>query len=299
MRHLTLAARRAQRYLRRPPRPRTAAAPGEHCRRSPRPRRGRGAEQLDDQRRIARRLERPRPAAGVVGTDRAGGARRAGRGAPAHAARGAARPARSDLGMPLLAVDTAAAKERLETLAWVERASVARMLPDTVQVRLLERQPLALWQRDGRFEVIDRAGAVIEGAASERPQEYAHLRVLVGDDAPAGRGRSVRPPVHRAGAVRPRGRGDAGRRAPLERPPRQSGRGLAAGTERARRLAPAGGQGARRCAAGARDHRNRPALSARAAAPAAGSRGAAGSRHMSTSNVIQLPRPEPRARPSR
>jgi cell division protein FtsQ len=91
-----------------------------------------------------------------------------------------------DVGMPLLAVDTAAAKDRLETLAWVERASVARMLPDTVQVRLLERQPLALWQRDGRFEVIDRAGAVIEGAAAERPQEYVHLRVLVGDDAPQG-----------------------------------------------------------------------------------------------------------------
>jgi cell division protein FtsQ len=89
-----------------------------------------------------------------------------------------------DIGMPLLAVDTAAAKDRLETLAWVERASVARMLPNTVQVRLLERQPLALWQRDGRFEVIDRAGAVIEGAVNDRPQEYAHLRVLVGDDAP-------------------------------------------------------------------------------------------------------------------
>jgi cell division protein FtsQ len=88
------------------------------------------------------------------------------------------------LGMPLLAVDTAAARHRLETLAWVERASVARLLPDAVQIRLLERQPLALWQRDGRFEVIDRAGAVIEGALHDHPEEYAHLRVLVGDGAP-------------------------------------------------------------------------------------------------------------------
>ena len=88
------------------------------------------------------------------------------------------------LGMPLLAVDTAAARDRLETLAWVERASVARLLPDTVHVRLLERQPLALWQRDGRFEVIDRAGAVIEGALRDHPDDYGHLRVLVGDGAP-------------------------------------------------------------------------------------------------------------------
>jgi cell division protein FtsQ len=88
------------------------------------------------------------------------------------------------VGMPLLAVDTAAAKDRLETLPWVERASVARLLPDAVQIRLLERQPLALWQRAGRFEVIDRAGAVIEGALRDHPDEYGHLRILVGDGAP-------------------------------------------------------------------------------------------------------------------
>jgi cell division protein FtsQ len=88
------------------------------------------------------------------------------------------------VGMPLLAVDTAATKQRLEALSWIERASVARMLPGTVQIRLLERQPLALWQRDGRFEVIDRAGAVIAGALRDHPADYAHLRVLIGDDAP-------------------------------------------------------------------------------------------------------------------
>jgi cell division protein FtsQ len=88
------------------------------------------------------------------------------------------------LGMPLLAIDTAAIRDRLETLAWVERASVARLLPDAVQIRLLERQPLALWQRAGRFEVIDRAGEVIEGALHDHPEEYGHLRVLVGDGAP-------------------------------------------------------------------------------------------------------------------
>jgi cell division protein FtsQ len=89
-----------------------------------------------------------------------------------------------DLGMPLLALDTAATKERLEQLAWVQEASVARMLPDTVHVRLLERQPLALWQHDGRFDVIDRAGAVIASALDVRRDEYRHLRIVVGDGAP-------------------------------------------------------------------------------------------------------------------
>jgi cell division protein FtsQ len=89
-----------------------------------------------------------------------------------------------DVGMPILAIDPAAIKQRLEQLGWIEQASVARMLPDAIQIRLLERQPLALWQRDGRFEVIDSRGAVIDGALSDHPEQYAHLRVLVGDGAP-------------------------------------------------------------------------------------------------------------------
>ena len=89
-----------------------------------------------------------------------------------------------ELGMPLLAVDPVAIKRRLEDLAWVRQASVARMLPDGVHIRLLERQPLALWQHDGRFDVIDRAGAVIESALNVPREEYRHLRVVVGDGAP-------------------------------------------------------------------------------------------------------------------
>lgn len=89
-------------------------------------------------------------------------------------------------GQPIFALDTADAKQRLEQLPWIEQASVARLLPETVQVRLIERRPLALWQRDGRFHLIDQGGRVIEGALDgvDAGRSYAHLRVLVGDDAP-------------------------------------------------------------------------------------------------------------------
>lgn len=85
------------------------------------------------------------------------------------------------VGEPLLGIDTAATRARLETLTWVERASVVRMLPDSLYIRLIERQPLALWQREGRFSLIDRAGQVIEGAT---PAQWRQLRVLVGAGAP-------------------------------------------------------------------------------------------------------------------
>ena len=91
------------------------------------------------------------------------------------------------VGEPLLAIDTDAARERLEQLTWVERASVVRMLPDSLYIRLIERQPLALWQRDGRFSLIDRAGRVIEGGFDDAApvDGFRHLRVLVGEGAPA------------------------------------------------------------------------------------------------------------------
>ena len=36
------------------------------------------------------------------------------------------------VGEPMLAIDTDAARERLEQLTWVEQASVVRMLPDSL-----------------------------------------------------------------------------------------------------------------------------------------------------------------------
>ncbi len=66
-------------------------------------------------------------------------------------------------GAPILAFDLQAVKKRIEALAWVKSASVERMLPDTVLLNVIERQPLALWQHKGRFALIDHEGTVIHG----------------------------------------------------------------------------------------------------------------------------------------
>ena len=91
------------------------------------------------------------------------------------AALGAAR------GTPMLAISPAAAKARLEALPWIRSASVERLLPDTLYVRVTERQPLALWQRKGKLQLVDREGAVV---AVPSLDEFADLVILVGDDAP-------------------------------------------------------------------------------------------------------------------
>jgi cell division protein FtsQ len=185
MRHVSLAARRAQRYLRRPPHPRwlritTCIGAGLlglsmafalstwMLRGGP----GAALETVDDD-LLAWSAE-----FGLAVRDVYVEGRRRTPQAALRAQLGI------DLGTPIFAVDPAAIKERLERIGWVEQASVTRMLPDVIEIRLRERQPLALWQRNGRLEVIDSSGAVIEGALSDHPEQYAHLRVLVGDGAP-------------------------------------------------------------------------------------------------------------------
>jgi cell division protein FtsQ len=83
-------------------------------------------------------------------------------------------------GTPILAIDPTRAEKRLEALPWVSSAVIERRLPNTVYVRLVERQPLALWQHDGKIQLIDDAGTVIPVARLDR---FARLPLVVGPDA--------------------------------------------------------------------------------------------------------------------
>jgi cell division protein FtsQ len=84
-------------------------------------------------------------------------------------------------GAPILAIDPVLAKRRLETIPWVRSASVERRLPDALYVRLVERQPLAFWQRDGKLVPIDRDGMAVP---NDQTEGFGNLLVLVGPDAP-------------------------------------------------------------------------------------------------------------------
>ena len=84
-------------------------------------------------------------------------------------------------GAPILAFDLEAAQKRVEALPWVRKASVERMLPDTVLLNVEEREPLVLWQHKGAFALIDTDGEVILRKGLER---FSDLLVVVGADAP-------------------------------------------------------------------------------------------------------------------
>jgi cell division protein FtsQ len=85
-------------------------------------------------------------------------------------------------GDAILGFSVEAARQRIETLSWVEHATVERRLPGTVVVYLQERRPFAIWQNQGRFVLIDRTGQVV---ANENLAEFHQLPLVVGAGAPA------------------------------------------------------------------------------------------------------------------
>lgn len=87
----------------------------------------------------------------------------------------------AERGTPILAVDPSRAQAQLESLPWVRSAVIERRLPGTLLVRLVERHPLAVWQHDGKQELIDRHGGVI---AVKDLSRFAQLPTVVGKDAP-------------------------------------------------------------------------------------------------------------------
>ncbi|MDE2575153.1 MAG: cell division protein FtsQ/DivIB, partial [Rhodospirillales bacterium] len=67
-------------------------------------------------------------------------------------------------GDPILTFGVADARARIETINWVQSATVERRLPDTILVHLVERRPFAVWQHNGKFVLIDRDGNTVTDA---------------------------------------------------------------------------------------------------------------------------------------
>jgi cell division protein FtsQ len=86
-----------------------------------------------------------------------------------------------NVGDPILGFSVASARDRIESLSWVEHVAVERRLPGTIVVDLVERRPFAIWQNQGKFLLIDRDGQTV---TNEDVAEFATLPLVVGAGAP-------------------------------------------------------------------------------------------------------------------
>ncbi len=80
----------------------------------------------------------------------------------------------------LLFLDADAARQRLKTNSWIAEATVLKLYPGQVQVRITERQAFALWQKNGQLSVIADDGTVLEPYVARR---FTALPLVVGAGA--------------------------------------------------------------------------------------------------------------------
>ncbi|MFT3987096.1 cell division protein FtsQ/DivIB [Aestuariivirga sp.] len=66
-------------------------------------------------------------------------------------------------GGSLLGFDAAQARRTLEGLDWVQQAKVQRLFPNQLEISLVERVPVAIWQHDDTYSVIDKEGTPMSG----------------------------------------------------------------------------------------------------------------------------------------
>jgi len=80
-------------------------------------------------------------------------------------------------------VDLDAARDRTESLPWVDRAVVRRLWPNRIVVQVVETTPYALWQNEGQLHLLAETGALIVPVetALSFPSE---LKTYIGENAP-------------------------------------------------------------------------------------------------------------------
>ncbi len=85
-------------------------------------------------------------------------------------------------GDPLFSFNPAQARVLVERISWIKTARVERRFPSTIYINVVERVPLAFWQKKGKLKLLDEQGVVI---TSERLSRFENLIIVIGEEAPS------------------------------------------------------------------------------------------------------------------
>ncbi|MDP1639626.1 MAG: FtsQ-type POTRA domain-containing protein [Hyphomicrobium sp.] len=81
----------------------------------------------------------------------------------------------------LVTFDAGEARSRIEKLPWVSTVAISRIFPGSLDVRITERHPSALWVNDGREYLVDGSGRVLSAL---KKGTDVRLPRLSGESAP-------------------------------------------------------------------------------------------------------------------
>lgn len=84
-------------------------------------------------------------------------------------------------GISLFSINLGEAKEKLENLSWIKAARMERRLPDTLFIRISEKEPIAIWQNQNKTYLIDCDGELVE---TKEASKYKELFLVTGHQAP-------------------------------------------------------------------------------------------------------------------
>jgi cell division protein FtsQ len=81
---------------------------------------------------------------------------------------------------PMLLVDIDQIQRDLASYGWIKQVRVSRQLPDKLFIEIGERKPVAVWQHEGRYKLLDDQGKVLESISQG---EIGNLPVVNGGNA--------------------------------------------------------------------------------------------------------------------
>lgn len=89
------------------------------------------------------------------------------------------------IGAPFLGFSLEEARQRINNLPFVEHSTIERTWPDTITVTIIERVPVAIWQNQGRFVLINKSGNIISAHDIESDDNtvFDKLPLVVGQGA--------------------------------------------------------------------------------------------------------------------
>ena len=96
----------------------------------------------------------------------------------------------ADRGKSILRVPLALRRRQLESISWIEQATVRRALPNTIEVEIAERTPIAFLRQGSEMSLVDAHGVILErpvsgdfhfpvvtGILSDMPQDEREKRM--------------------------------------------------------------------------------------------------------------------------